>query len=119
MAVNTIQSNSSYSGTTVAKGSDITTGTIDSNSCSRLGNIVMASGRIHTMTNQDAGTHTYFVIPDGYRPSHQVRSFGYMNVVGVGFTPLLATINPDGTVQLMYTSSKQCDQVGFAVTYAI
>ena len=120
MAVSVIpDSKASYSGATVAKGSDIATGTIDSNSCTRVGNIVTVSGRIHTMTNQDAGTHTYFVIPDGYHPSHQVRGFGYMSITGVGWIPLLASINTDGTVKMTYSSSQQCNQVGFSVTYAI
>lgn len=120
MAVSVISdSKASHSTTTVVKGSDIATGTTDSNSCTRVGNIVTASGRIHTMTNQDAGEHTYFVIPDGYRPKSQVRGFGFMSIDGTGFVPLLATINTNGTVQLAYSSSKQCNQVGFAVTYAI
>ena len=120
MAVSVIpDSKASYSGATVAKGSDIATGTIDSNSCSRVGNIVTASGRIHTMTDQDAGTHNYFIIPDGYRPSHQVRGFGFMYINGVGSVPILAVINTNGTVQMAYSSSQQCNQVGFTVTYAI
>lgn len=120
MAVSVISgSKAGHSETTVARGSDITTGTMDSSSCTRVGNIVTASARIHTMTNQDAGAHTYFVIPDGYRPSRQVRGFGYMVINGVGYVPIMAVINTNGTVQLAYSSSQQCSQVGFAVTYAI
>lgn len=120
MANSTIpNSNSSSSTGTVGKGSQITTGTLDSNGCSRVGNIATASGRIHTMTNQDAGTHTWFVIPEGFRPKHQIRCFSYMAISNEGWFPIIATVNTDGTVVISYTSSKQCNQVGFAATYVI
>lgn len=114
-----LESNNTYSSTVVSKASGIATGTLDNNNCYKVGNIVVASGRIHTMTNQDAGTHVFFKIPEGFRPHAQLRVMGYMNIDNIGSVSVFATINTNGDVSLVYSSSYQCNQVGFAGSFPI
>ena len=120
MASSTIpNSNSSSSTGTVGKGSQITTGTIDFNSVTRRGNIVTACGRIHSMTNQDGGTHVWFVIPEGFRPYYKLHANAYMSISEIGFVPVLCTIYTNGNVEMFFSNRNSCDQVGFSATYAI
>lgn len=117
MAEGIINTNHDYSGTNVAKANG-RSGTIDSNNCNRIGNLVICSGRIHTMDNETA-SGTFFLIPEGYRPYAQLRSNGFMDVNNVGMVPVMATINTNGTVEIRYSSSYTCTQVGFTATYSI
>lgn len=96
----------------------VSSGTLDSAICYKVGNMVNVSGRIHTMNNEQAAG-TFFVIPEGFRPRNAVFTSGYINVNNVGNMPILATIQSNGNVSIGYSSSATCSQVGFTGSYAI
>ena len=91
-------------------------GTLYDSSCTKNGHIVSASGRL-TGINVTAESKSYFLIPDGYRPTSQLRSFGYLYITNVGWIPSMATINIDGTVVLGYSPSAYATTAAFAATY--
>ena len=118
MATGTIPSNYKVATGTITKHSSITSGTLDNTTCYKIGDVVTVSARIHSMNNATA-TGPFFVVPDGFRPKYPTRVSGYMNVNGVGSVPLLATITSDGRVDIGYSASSTCTQVGFAGSFAV
>lgn len=104
---------------TITKG--VSTGTLDSAVCYKVGNIVTVSGRIHTMSGVSAGTdNIWFNIPNGFRPRTGTFVSGYMMINELDrATPLLFTIYADGTVRAGYSSSMHANQVTFSGTYSI
>lgn len=110
-----IPSNHALNVTTVSK--TISSGTLDNNNCVKVGNVVTASARIHTVSVAASGT--YFKIPEGYRPPAQIRVMGYMMINNVGSVSVMTTISPDGDVTLTYSSSSTATQIGFSATYGV
>lgn len=118
MASGTITSNYKVATGTITKHSSITSGTLDLVTCYKTGDVVNVSGRIHSMNNATA-TGSFFVISDGFRPKYPTRVSGYMNVNNVGSVPLLVTITSDGRVDIGYSASATCTQVGFAGSFTV
>jgi len=104
---------------TITKATGITSGTLDSTTCRKVGNIVMVSGRIFGMTNTIANGD-FFVIPSGFRPSQQTRVSGSIVLDSTGSgVPTLLAIAANGAVSLSYSQSTTINQVAFVGTYAI
>lgn len=107
---------------TIAKASRVTSGTLDLASCTKTGNVVNVSGRIHTITsNTVTASGTFFVIPSGFRPPSGVTYYGsgYLNTSDGISSPLVCAIYSDGSVSLSYSSNKYASQVGFSACYPL
>lgn len=105
----------------------VATGTLDSTTCIKKGNVICVSGRIHNMTDNDGASRNYFQIPYGFRPPQQVRCIGYIRVeTATSATetnkvpynvPIIFTIQTTGIVNCGYGSGVTVSQVGFSATY--
>ena len=94
-------------------------GTLDYNVCRKIEGIVTVSGRIHTMGSNTTAQGMFFEIPDGYRPSSDTYTMGSMNIINVGFVPVLAHIRADGLVEMIFSQSYKVDLVAFSATYKV
>lgn len=101
---------------TIAKSTSISSGTMDANVCKRVGNIVTVSARLYGIS--EAATGTFFVIPDGFRPSYDIFVTGIVVVDGVAI-PTIVHVYPNGNVGWVYSASKIASQVFFSATYPI
>lgn len=78
------------------------------------------------MSNQ-AAAGTYFIIPSGYRPPHDVKcvfTFAQISQTAGGTVSVpcsvgLGTIGSDGKVTSTYSNSWYCTQVSFYAVYFI
>lgn len=100
----------------VSKISSISGGTLDSNALIKVGNTVFGSARLYSIST--AANGNFFTIPSGFRPTQPTRTSAYMFINGVS-TPMLATINTDGTVYFGYSQSQTTTQVGFAGSWTV
>lgn len=117
MASGTIAQDRNKATGTLAKG--VEGGTLTNTALYKIGNIVSVGGQINSLTSQDAGSHTWFTIPDGFRPKEITRCFGTMNITGVGIEPVMFNVYTNGEVTAGYSSSKEVTMVNFSATYPI
>ena len=104
---------------TITKATGITSGTLDSTTCRKVGNIVTVSGRIFGMSSI-IGNGDFFVIPPGFRPSQQTRVSGSITLDSTGtVVPILLAIATNGAVSVSYSQTITINQVAFVGTYAI
>ena len=105
---------------TITKASRISSGTLADTVCYKKGNVVVVSGRIHSMSPSVASTGQYFQIPVGFRPSTRIFAFGVLNIDNnIGFIPSLSEIRADGSVYLGYSNSATANQASFYATYTV
>lgn len=109
------------SGNTVTTSSvtaiDPSTGTLDSNAISKVGNVVNVSGRIYGISSV-ASNKAYFNIPVGFRPRAQIKCVGYMVIDGSTLI-VICTIQTNGNVEMGYSANKTTTQVAFFASYSV
>lgn len=94
-----------------------TNGTLDMALCVKIGDLVIASGRIHTINPTVAASGDFFQLPAGFRPARKTYGYGYMILTGPTNTSVLCTISTAGNVNLVYSASSQTGQVGFFAVF--
>lgn len=109
------KSNSSIS-STISKYSG-RSGTLDTNVCQKVGNVVNVGARIHTMSETASGN--FFVIPEGYRPVVAARGTAFMQIQNVGAVMVICVIGTDGNVAIGYSSTATATAVGFSASYGV
>lgn len=109
----------------------VSSGTLDSRTCVKKGNVVTVGGRIYGMTNNDGSQRAYFQIPEGFRPTVQdAKCMGAVKVLTSTNTtfptvpilvPTMVTIAMNGQVLFGGGQFTDCtiDQVLFAGTYVV
>ena len=103
---------------TIERASNITSGgTLDMMVCRRIGDIVIVSARLWGISETALGN--FFVIPEGFRPSYEVWTNGYVSVSGQGARASGFRISTNGVVYVGYSSSTTTDQVFFSATYHV
>lgn len=112
-----IDSLNSKSTGTISK--TISDGTLTDTTCTKVGNTVFASGRIHTISPSVTANGQFFQLPEGFRPVSSFRGIGYISVDSVGFVPVFSTISTNGSVSLNYSSSATANQVYFFAVFSV
>lgn len=102
---------------TITKASRITSGTLDNTQCQKIGKMVVASGRIHSMSSVSA-SGDFFQIPTGFRPTNGAIGMGYIKI-GSTFNPCPCSISTNGVVGIYWSASQTTDQVFFFAVYPI
>ena len=99
---------------------NISDGTLDMSICQRIGRIVIACGRIHSINPSITASQVFFKIAEGYRPTTTVYGIGSMTIDNIaGVQPVPPTITSDGSVSLIYSGTHKCSQVYFFSVYYI
>lgn len=110
-------------GNTISTGAitkTISSGTLDSTMCRRVGNIVTISGRIHSMSNQLANGY-FCQLPEGFRPAVQTRITGcvHTNNSSVPINLVSIQVETNGQIGILYSSAYYMSQIQFFGTYPI
>ena len=96
-----------------------TSGTLDMNLCVKIGDIVIASARVHTINPTVAASGDFFQLPAGFRPPRITYGAGAMNVNSTNFYPVMSKIGTDGKVHLGYSAGAQTAQVWFFAVFSV
>lgn len=102
--------------TTGAVSKVVSGGTLDKNNLVKIGNIVIASGRVHSLDNVITD-QVFFNIPEGFRPKQDTIVSGYANIKHNGTTytglGIFLNLNTDGNISVAYSSAATLTQVFF------
>ena len=86
------------------------------NFCIRDGNIVTVSCEVYDISV--VATGLYFIIPDKYRPKHDVNAIGYVEYYNGSIETSIFNIATSGNVHVNHGSGNTT-LIGFACTYHV
>lgn len=117
MATGVIKTTQALSAGTITKYNESLSGTLDTRTCYKVGDIVTVASRIHTMADEVANGNL-FQISEGFRPRTTTTVMGYLFLSGQTMpVPTFLTVYNSGIVALNYSSSMHMTQIGFCGTY--
>ena len=93
-------------------------GTLSVANCKKKNGVVNLAGRI-TGLSDTAAWQAFFQVPEGYRPPYDLYIQGNMDIINVGYVPVMGQVTTGGKVELYWSANDKCNSVYFACSYPI